>query len=138
MLFLPAVFAHIESSHSGPLFHCPHLQDSSARSIYDQKESMAFRKGGRLVIASFLLNLQPTQLSISVSCNSITETPAIINRAPLKFTGCVTICFPLSKHPYLLPHSTSHDILLTFPHANANASSQVQQGDPSKIVSHTR
>lgn len=72
-LFVPAVFSHSEGSDSRPLLHPPHLQDSPAGGVDDQEQSVASgKRGGRgeLPITSLLWNLQPTQLSVSVTCNS--------------------------------------------------------------------
>lgn len=71
-LFIPAVFAHSECSNARPLLHPPHLQDPPAGRVDDQEERMASGKGGRggeLPITALLRNLQPTQLSISVTCS---------------------------------------------------------------------
>lgn len=72
VMFRPAMFAHGEGSDSRALLHRPHLQDSPARSIDNQEQSVASGKGGGgggAAIASLLWNLQPAQLSISVTCS---------------------------------------------------------------------
>lgn len=70
ILCIPAVFPHSKGSDSRPLLHPPHLQDSPARGIDHQEQSMASGEGGRggvLPITPLLWNLQPSQLGVSVT-----------------------------------------------------------------------
>lgn len=81
-LFIPAVFAHSEGSNSRPLLHRPHLQDPPAGGVDNHEQSMASGKGGEggvFTVASLFLNLEPAQLSISVTCSFINRTESLLS-----------------------------------------------------------
>lgn len=86
---------------------------------------MALGEGGRVVIASLLLNLQPTQLGIAVPCINTRGGEVWVT------LSCWVLHAP--SRSLTLPHA-----VLTLPHANANASGQVQQRDAPKVVGHSR
>ena len=77
---VPAVLAHGEGAHAGPLLRAPHLQDAPARRVDDQELGVApgeGRRGGRLPVAPPLRDLHPAQLGVPVTWETITVQEAL-------------------------------------------------------------
>lgn len=67
---VPAVLPYSECADARTPLHGPHLQDPPAGGVDDEKQSVTSGEGGRggeLPIPAFFLDLQPTQLGVSIT-----------------------------------------------------------------------